>query len=245
MKWFYKNLLAPLIAVAVLIGLFTTDAMHLRPGDAGDYHQRVAAAVEDVPYVLGDWIGRDVPVPTQATELLKPNALLSRQYLNTRTGQRVSLLLVHTLDARDLIGHYPPECYPASGWTITDRQAITLPAADAPNVDGERLEVAHYAFAMENFAGRRHLEVFNLMVLPTGEYSIGMAGLSGVSGDYRVRHFGAAALQLVFVDPLSPEQQTEVWQLFFEALQPPLRTIQSARTQQDAAAEAAGQERRL
>jgi hypothetical protein len=228
MKWFTRHLLAPLIAVALLTGLYATDAKHLRPADVGTYHQRVKATVEAVPYVIGDWIGRDVPVPTQATDMLKPNALLSRQYLNTKTAERVSVLLIHTLDARDLIGHYPPECYPANGWTITGRGAVMLPVGDDDDATPEQIEVAEYQFAMDDFANRNRLQVLNLMILPTGKYSIGMAGLSGVSGDYRIRHFGAAALQMVFTDELSPQRQAEVWPIFFHAIRPALRTIQNA-----------------
>ncbi len=222
MRTFLRHFAAPVFAVLVLGGVVLTSSWHLTPSDVGDYHQRVQRQVEDVPYAIGDWIAHDVPVPTQATEMLKPNALLSRQYLNTRTGERVSILLVHTLDARDLIGHYPPECYPASGWEITGRQAIDLPVETA---DGRTVEVARYRFAMREPIRTRRLEVLNLMVLPTGRYSIGMAGLSGVSGDYRVRHFGGAALQFVFGQPLPETRQAEVFSTFFRAMEPALRTI--------------------
>lgn len=238
MRRFVHNLLAPLISLAMLGGLYATDAMHLRPSDVGDYHERVAAALKDVPYAVGDWIARDVPVPTQATDMLKPNALLSRQYLNTRTGQRVSVLVVHTREARDLIGHYPPECYPANGWTLTEREAVHLPKGSSSSAEGDKesLEVGRYSFVMDSFSGRDELEVLNLMVLPTGRYSLGMAGLAGVSGDYRVRHFGAAAVQLVFNPPMSEQAQAHVWTLFFQAMQPALQTIQSATISADQAA---------
>lgn len=231
MKTFVRHVLGPLLAVALLAGLAYTDAARLRPADAGDYHQRVAAAVDAVPYVVGDWIAHDVPIPTRATEMLKPNALLSRQYLNTRTGQRVSVLLVHTLDARDLIGHYPPECYPAAGWTLDDRYAVDFTTPDGaprPQQAPPTVEVARYRFHMNDFTRRRHLDVINLMILPTGEFSIGMAGLSGVSGDYRVRHFGAAALQFVFPEQTPRDQAEAVWQALFPALRPALNTIASA-----------------
>lgn len=225
MKVFIHYLLGPLIAAAMMGGLYATDSMHLEPADVGDYHQRVAAAIGKVPYVIGDWVGHDVPVPSQATQMLKPNAMVSRKYLNTATGQRVTILLIHTRDARDLIGHYPPECYPANGWNLTDRQAVDLPRA--PDPAAASIEAGRYEFVMEHFTGRRHLDVLNLMVLPTGRYSIGMAGLSGVSGDYRVRHFGGAALQFVFNQPMPEARQKQVFALFFDALEPALNTVRN------------------
>ena len=57
-------------------------------------------------------------VPPEAQELLRPNAIFSRRF--QRPGEiGVHVLVVHCSDARDMIGHYPPICYPSSGWVST------------------------------------------------------------------------------------------------------------------------------
>jgi hypothetical protein len=219
MQRFLHHLLGPMIAVAILAGLFGTSSLHLTPDDVGEYHERVRAVVETFPYVIGDWVGRDVPVPVEATNMLRPNVILSRNYVNTRTGERVGLMLVHCYDARDLHGHYPPECYPAAGWAALDYRTRRMPTPDGD------VRVAHYRFARGGFAGDTVIDVLNLMVQPNGQFSLGMGGLSFVAGDYRLRHYGAAQIQLLPDHGLTDERQADVWQTFFDALLPALQTI--------------------
>lgn len=82
--------------------------------------QQVTEALEGAPYRIENWEGVDVPVPTAAIEMLRPSAILSRNFTNVEDGRAASLVVIHCTDARDMDGHFPPVCYPSRGW-IHDR----------------------------------------------------------------------------------------------------------------------------
>ncbi|MFW6061969.1 MAG: exosortase-associated EpsI family protein, partial [Planctomycetota bacterium] len=105
------------LTLAIIGGALAERLSYGSADEADPYHRRVAERIANIPYTIGDWKGEDVSVPRSAVELLQPNALCSRQYRNQKTGQVLSLLVVHCRDARDMTGHYPPVCYPAHGWT--------------------------------------------------------------------------------------------------------------------------------
>lgn len=221
-SYLVHNFAGPGLALMLLAGMFTTMSWHLTPIDAGDYHLRVREAVDRVPYVIGDWIGRDVPVPAEATELLRPNTILSREYIHSVSGERVQVLLVHCLDARDLQGHYPPVCYPGIGWRTTERDVRELPADD-----DAYLPVSWYHFERLATTGTQHLEVLNLMVLPDGGFGTDMRSVDRAAGSHSLRHFGAAQMQLLPEPETSPQRQAELWTQFFRAFKPALEVIQS------------------
>ena len=45
-----------------------------------------------------------------------PTAVLSRRFVELGTGRHATLGVIHCGDVRDMNGHYPPSCYPSSGW---------------------------------------------------------------------------------------------------------------------------------
>ena len=59
--------------------------------EAADLHSRARAGVESIPYLIGDWTATDQQVPPAAVNLLRPNVILSRRYVEhgstTRPGE--------------------------------------------------------------------------------------------------------------------------------------------------------------
>ena len=108
-----------------------------------------------VPYKLGSWAGSDVESPPSAIQMLKPNVVVSRYYENTETGEAVSLLLTHCKDARNLVGDYPPVCYPSSGYATDFNERVGLTVGDC------EISLTEYGFVRED---EDELEG---MVLPT------------------------------------------------------------------------------
>ena len=108
----------PYSATVIVLLALLGDRMFLRmsPVQTDEYHASVKAAVEAVPTVVGSWVGIDTPVPEAAVRMLHPNIILSRRYQNLSTNETLTVLLVHVRDARDVLGHYPPVCYPGQGW---------------------------------------------------------------------------------------------------------------------------------
>lgn len=119
---------------------------------------RVESSLREVPYRLGAWLGSDVPLTSGATEILHTTALLSRRYSNLETGESLSLAIVYCGDVRDMLGHHPPACYPASGWlpapTGHERIGLDLGAPVTANLfrfrtttsDGDEREISIVGF---------------------------------------------------------------------------------------------------
>ena len=164
---------------------------HLPPADATPHHARVREAAAQVPYGVGRWLGCDTPVPPAAVTLLRPNFILSRQYQDVRTGQTATLLIVHCEDARDLIGHYPPICYVAHGWS--KKAAV----ATERTVRGETVPVTDYSFTSTRLERTMEVRIDNFMVLPDGRVCRDMDGVEAVARDHRQKFYGAAQVQVV------------------------------------------------
>ena len=185
--------IAPVLVLAILGGIFAEKLSRATPADAEQYHQQVGQAIKDIPYRIGDWMGVDVDQPKEAIKLLHPNAILSRSYVNTKTKQSVSLLLVHCRDARDMAGHYPPVCYPANGWVKKKTRTMSWQVNPSLTVP-----VAEYEFAMWLPSSSRTMRVVNTLILPDGTLSPNMSEVRKAGADYQTHFFGAGQLQLVF-----------------------------------------------
>lgn len=213
---------SPLVALA-LLGAMSAQKSVIRgtAADAVGYHAAVSGLASELPVVVGDWVGEDVPVMAAAVALLKPNALINRRYVNWRTGESASLLLVQVRDPRDLLGHYPPNCYPAHGYVPDGTRERDW------DVQGMRIQGRQYRFSKEELEGRSKLVVDNFMVLPDGETARDMRGIDRAAQDLRHRHFGAAQIQILTEPSIGDERREEVFQTFVSACLPVIRRVAS------------------
>lgn len=201
--WWSAGLVAGVLLV--VLGLFgappTVDASAAR-----QHHADATRAGELVPFTFGAWVGADVPVPTSAEDLLKPNVLISRAYENMDTGESVSLLIVQCTDARDLAGHYPPVCYPAHGLEPGTAVAMNW------RIAGHEIPAMRYSFSEQDVTSRSVTVVDNFMALPTGRFGRDMDEMRRVGKDRRLRHFGAAQVQLLTSGAMSDQRRDEVFE---------------------------------
>lgn len=195
-----SRFLAAAITLVLLLGLAAETLSRPTPVDAEPFHARMRAAREAVPSRIGDWAGEEVPIPAAAVALLKPNALLSRRYVNQRTGRVASFLLVQCRDARDMSGHYPPVCYPANGWQEVSARPVEWSL-------GER-RIAGMEYQYSRVAGDQVMTtaVSNVIALPDGRYGKGMQEVRELAADYLRRFYGAAQIQVV-LDASLPEEE--------------------------------------
>lgn len=165
----------------------------------------VQAAVESNRwYRLGNWVGQDMEVPTAAIEMLRPNAIFSRQYKKLTGGPPIQLLLVHCSDARDMHGHYPPVCYPSNGWIPIDERD-NVPEVQM-EVMGETVSMRLYNFRrLDDWGGERTLRVFNYFVLPDGDTTIDLAVVNRLVERSGFSMLGIAQVQLVMAGDIEPE----------------------------------------
>jgi len=162
------------------------------PADAEPFHTAAAEMIKALPIKFGVWEGVEVPVPQAAQSLLKPNALLSRSYKNTSTGERASLVLVQCKDTRDMGGHYPPICYPGQGWVEDGPQQQV-----AVTVGSRPVNMIRYNFRRESFDRDRRLVVYNFFAIPGQGLPTDMKSVRASAEDYTARPFGAGQFQVV------------------------------------------------
>ena len=164
------------------------------------------------PKAFGPWAGTPNEIPPSAVELLRPNATVSRNFVDQAGGRSGQFLIVQCRDARDLAGHWPPNCYPSSGYTEIGRTLTQWQAPGLPPISG-----MNYRFERASLNGTLTLVVDNFLVLPGTGFVPDMAAVRQAGDDPQRRHFGAAQVQVVTPAGLTEAQRQAV---FAEVLAP-------------------------
>jgi hypothetical protein len=212
---------APVLATVFVLSALAADKVLLRPTPAvaDAHHARVRDAAAVLPWHIGPWLGVEVPVPQAAVEILKPNAIVTREYQNIETGERVTMLLIHVRDARDIIGHYPPVCYRSQGWLQTDSRPSDWQMSD------RTLRGTEYTFSRGRLEGATTTVVDNFLMLPGGETCRDMDGIEVAAQDRLWKLFGASQVQFIHDGNVSPERRRQVVEEILELLDPVLTAI--------------------
>jgi hypothetical protein len=187
------KLVAPALALACLSGLHAQIRRYAAVDDKTAFHAAVAEQVGEYPSRIEGWSGVEVQLPAAAQQLLRPNVQFARRFTDESTGRHVSVLLIQCRDARDMSGHYPPNCYPANGWTSGGK-----PNVSTWSLWGRDVPVAEYSFTRREIQGDLQAVVYDFFILPSGAFVTDMDDVRRASGDYRLRPYGAAQFQVVF-----------------------------------------------
>lgn len=224
-------LTAPILSLGLLTGIVAEKQSYITPKDADPYHQRARQAIESFPYTVGYWTGSDENVPEAAIKLLRPNVILSRLYvdntpaMSARMDRRANLLIVQCRDSRDMLGHFPPVCYPAHGMTLQRKVprdwqvgSITIPGME-------------YEFAQTSRGQTYRQVVYNFLIVPGTGIVRDMDGVSAAAEDYQQRFFGAAQFQVVMDAELPAEQRDEVFATLIGADLSILKTVEQIKNE--------------
>jgi hypothetical protein len=230
LRKFASTLLPPILSVGMLMGIVAETRSHLQPHDIEPYHARAKAAIDGVPYVIGTWTGKDQTVTVAAQKLLRPNAILSRVYVDsTATSpyqiRAASMLIVQCRDSRDMVGHYPPICYRAQGMTADDKYC----GPRDWTVNGTKIPGYEYQFT-EVFQGQTtQTIVYNFLIVPGRGIVRDMKGVERAAEDYQQRYYGAAQFQVVFQGLASAEpsrdQRDEIFATLIGPITPVIQTL--------------------
>jgi hypothetical protein len=218
----------PLVCVGILGGIAWEKSTHVQPQNVATYHAAIKALVDEKKqkeYMVGGggsglWFGKDQEPTKAAVKLLRPNVIFSRRYTESPDKDRganrmCDVLIVQCPDARDMVGHYPENCYPNGGETLVDKRPRDWQIGET------KITGTEYTF--ERFSSRGQPVrrcVYSFLVVP-GVVPEGAPAVPGVPGativrdikgvnkaaeDYQRRHFGAAQFQFVFqaADPDLP-----------------------------------------
>jgi hypothetical protein len=172
------------------------------PADAKEYHKRIRDEAAAIPLNVNGWIGSDAPVPYEAMDMLRPNVIIGRSY--RKGGREVWFQMVHCVDVRNLENHYPPHCYPATGYTMLSQ------AAREWEIDGLRIPATEYQFARMAIDPSTAVVVENFMVLPKIGIVRDMGPVSEVADDVRRRTYGAAEFQVLFGAGTTATERTAI-----------------------------------
>ncbi|MGH7213913.1 MAG: hypothetical protein ACREIT_04040 [Tepidisphaeraceae bacterium] len=234
-KSLFLSLVAPACSVAVLGAVVAENSRHVKPENVEPYHRWARQAiglqvtkigVEDsetthtasaeeaiagqVPFIIDTWTGREDQIPAAAQQLLKPNAILSRTYVDNDPAmnhyREAAFLIVQCRDSRDMIGHYPPICYKAHGEKMEGPGKQRKWQFDDLPIHGMEYEFSRHA------NGRTYKRiVYNFLIVPGRQIVPDMDGLLAAS-EYRYqRYYGAAQFQLVMSAQLPREERDEIF----------------------------------
>jgi len=190
---------APVAAIGLLIALPHLLPTQFVPSEAMIARNlEIRAAIDDVPWIIGDWRGREVEVPEAARRILKPNAMLSRRYVREAPDgggmQAATFVLIHCSDTRDMNGHEPSVCYPSAGWAPVGESYRTHTFRS--DLTGE-IVVNESIFRAPGAVKEHAVRILNFYVLPDGTTTHDPSELSQRAGRERLAVLGVAQIQLV------------------------------------------------
>jgi hypothetical protein len=192
------------------------------PGpDAAPYQQRVRDAGDAMPMTVGNWAAKESDLPPAAIALLHPNLKIARHYENSQTGHSVEFLLIQCADVRDLLGHYPPRCYPANGYTQQSAELRKWKVGDL-TINGTR-----YEFQPSRLQWMGLQVVQDFMLLPDGTTCPDMTGVDEAARDRKKKFFGGAHVQIVSDASLPEEERNEAFQRIIGSAMPLINQIRS------------------
>ena len=205
------------MSLALLGGIATEHRRYLKTEDFEPYHIRAKAAIESLPLMIGPWRGLDTDekVPKQAQVLLKPNKILMRCYNDVsidglRRPRQFSLLIVQCKLSGDMVGHFPPICYPSSGY----EQVLSETEPRDWKVGGLTIPGMEYHFVRINEGRPERTIIYNFFVVPTRGLTRDMDGVKAAAEDYQQRYYGAAQFQVGFSDADGDLPQSERDEIF-------------------------------
>ncbi len=186
------NALARILTAILLAGILVERLTFSSPDQAEPFHARVSHLVEQIPSVFAGWVGKSMPVPEPAQALLRPTAILAREYTDTARSLVADLVVVHCRDTRDLAGHYPMRCYPSSGWEV-----VGDPVGVSVTVNGVEVPLSRYEFRKHSFDSETSKVIYGTFLLPGKGAVASMQEVYRNASSYRSRVYGATQIQVI------------------------------------------------
>src|SRR4030095_4015352 len=141
--------------------------------------------IESLPLMIGSWVGAESDdVPREAQILLKPNKILSRRYSDTSVEslnrpRSVSLLIVQCKRASDMVGHFPPICYPSQGMEKFLDEKRDWQGGDL------KITGKEYQFRLTKDGQTQVSTVYNFLVVPGRGIVRDIKGVEQAAEDYQ------------------------------------------------------------
>lgn len=219
--------LAPFVAAALLAALLGWNTIERETGGNVDaYMAEVKEQIESTPYWIGPYLGVKGEVAQSAIELLRPNEILQRRYVEPETGQSFWLLIVHCGEANDMYGHYPPRCYTGAGWVmerVGDAEAEDV-VVQAGGID---IPAKRYRLRLRSGIETLRRDILSFFIVPSGTSRFGgdMRLVDMASRSPATAKLGAAQVQILTDAGMPEETRREIWRMVLEEITPTLVTM--------------------
>lgn len=122
-------------------------------------------ALERLPLQIDGWTGQDVPLDEAIVDATGTDAHISRRYSRSSGLESISLYIACGINAYEVLGHRPPDCYTAAGLPLVDRRSMELLLDDGiklpcsifrffhSRLDTEKVTVLHYTVVDGQYFG--------------------------------------------------------------------------------------------
>lgn len=211
------------VSAAVLVGFRVQQAATRQPSSLEQaYFDAAGNHIDDIPYLIAGYSARDVEVQEAVQRLLDPRRLLQRRYIDAANGRSFELLIVHCGDARDMLGHYPPVCYPAHGWESRGVNDRTI------TIGGGPAEAAEYGFEIADpDGGGERVRILGFFVIPVdgGRFTASHRDVLRSAGRSGSSRRGAAQVQIITPEAFPDDERERVYRETIAAIEPALTFI--------------------
>lgn len=209
LNWKMASALAPLASLLAILLMPMKSHVGAVPIGFDERNAEIRSAFLQLPSQLGkknQWLEiGTVAIPTSQARMLDLNAYVSKKFRRLASPRliEVTLFLSHCADARTMIGHHPPNCYPAIGW---DLKADATRDFEIVHSTGRIIRAKMYQFRIERSNMEMTLHVANGFVVAGERFNSTLEEASvDLGGDGMVR-YGISQFQLVFQGQFSEDE---------------------------------------
>jgi hypothetical protein len=210
----FRRFFWPVFTLGLLVAMHVSRSSMPQREDFDIYHAAAKTAVESIPVSFNQYLGEEVPLRPTDLQLLQPNSVrnirftdISPQSLSRPFEKWVTLVQVRRID--DMMGHYPPVCYPAMGSVELKRTRRSW------TINGQTILGTEYHFEGLEGSNRRFRIVYNFMIAPGRGFIADMEGLQAVNNEIARRFYGATQVQVLFSGIPGSEPTIEQRDAFF------------------------------
>jgi hypothetical protein len=220
-----RNSMAPVATAVLLVVMLVVRVLEHAPQTGiEDYMTNAARQIDAIPVSIGVYIGVDREVTPGVIELLQPNRIFQRHYSDPdpNNSTEFSVVLVHCGSAKDMTGHYPPNCYPRAGWlTAEPSQTVSVAAAELI------IPATLYHFEYQQGFAPTRADILSFFIVPTGpqRYGPDIRMVDLASRSTRASKLGAAQVQIITSSDIDQQQRDAIWRAVIEATYPALHAI--------------------
>jgi hypothetical protein len=216
------RILAPAaLTVMLMAGVVIEQPQRTPPATVEPYHAELRAMADGFQHEADQWISEKVELPQAAVALLSPNFSFSRLYTHASSGTVARVIMVQCRDARDMLGHYPPVCYPGQGWMLQEKfpRHWSVPPLEINGME--------YQFQNRVVGESKRLTVSNFLILPNGRFTNEMRDVRDLAAHFPERYFGAAQMQLIVDSSLPAAEREKIVKSLLEIYVPLIQKIGS------------------